>query len=63
MLKIKDKGLLELLKLKDHLKLTCEFDKQNEKCISCGIKLTKKNIGLQKEEKYYCNNPGCTLKA
>jgi len=62
-MEIKDKGLKELLRLKDRLKLTCEFDEQNKKCGSCGVLLTKQNIGLQKGDKYYCDNAGCTLKS
>lgn len=62
MLEIKDKGLIELLQLKDKLKLTCEFDTEAN-CESCKVKLTKQNIGLQKGDKYYCDNPGCTIKS
>lgn len=61
-LKIKDKGLKKILRLSKHLKLTCEFDKKTN-CSHCGVKLTKINIGMESGEKYYCDNPGCTIHA
>jgi len=74
-IEIKDKGLQKLLKLKNKLFMATEKDiitfdnmgfiRGKTKCASCNEII--EHLGmikvLNKEKFYYCNNPGCTLRA